>query len=233
MRMTTIRGLAGAALATSSLVIACDLGNDFSFVRPGFPGARGAAVDAGSVREPPDPCDVAEGERCSFSKTDVCETKEHANPACNESLHCDNDRWRRRPAERSTCAIDCPSQYVDDLPDACAAPNAGTLMCEYPEGTCGCAPIHPLDADAGDGGDESDAGEHGEGTPDGGDVDAGPTLYEWTCVPAARGCPRTRPRAGSACVRPMTCDYGACLFEDGVAMDCDGGTWQPQPRCER
>jgi len=136
--------------------------------------------------------------------------------------------WQAVPAERDACADTCPSAYVTELPDGCAIPNAGTLLCEYPEGTCGCAPIRPIepDMDGGDGGQDLDAGD-----VDAGDVDAGPTVYEWRCITPEAGCPRTRPAIGTECVRPMRCDYGDCLFEDGVTMRCYSGHWQAERRC--
>ena len=56
--------------------------------------------------------------------------------------------------------------------------------------------------------------------------DAG-KLYEWRCIHADQdaGCPRKRPRIGAECVRPLSCDYGTCVFEDGVVMDCYSGYW--------
>ncbi len=236
MRMTTRLRWAGAtALATSSLVVACNLGDDFSLVTPGFPGSAGGFLDAGVPTEQPSICDVGEGDGCSFAGIETCEMKEHANPACNPTLHCERSTWQRKPPTKSSCASACPESYVVD-PDTsssrCALPNAQTLICEYPEGTCGCAPVRPVEHDAGDAGDAgeepADAGES-----DAGDVDAGSTVYAWRCVRPEAGCPRMRPRIGTECVRPMTCDYGDCLFEDGVTMRCYSGSWVSETRCYR
>ncbi len=235
MRLSMFRPLVGAAvmaLGTSTLVIACDLGVDYPFGPPGFGGAPAPVFDAGAPREHPDTCDVDEGDSCFGPTADACETKKHANPTCNGSLDCTGSVWKRRPAARSTCASECPAAYGEDQPEACAIPNAGTLICEYFEGTCGCAPVLPVDADAGDAGD---AGEDAEdaGESDGGETDAGSLRrYEWRCIKAEAGCPRMRPVIGSDCVRPMTCDYGDCLFEDGIRMRCYSGTWSSEKRCE-
>jgi hypothetical protein len=69
--------------------------------------------------------------------------------------------------------------------------------CAYPEGQCNCSETLP--------------------------VSTGPV---WQCFSPKGGCPEPRPRFGSACSQPsLTCDYGACA--GGVAMDCNGGYWQP------
>jgi hypothetical protein len=47
----------------------------------------------------------------------------------------------------------------------------------------------------------------------------------WKCVSAEEECPKARPHVGAPCVRPMTCDYGSCLFE-GNAMECELGFWE-------
>ena len=60
---------------------------------------------------------------------------------------------------------------------------------------------------------------------DGEDEDGGPTEYVWRCVKPAPDCPRTRPSNNDDCVLPMTCDYGDCVFEDGVTMRCYASRW--------
>lgn len=233
MRMRAFRWTVLTAIAISSLVVACDLGDDLLFPpTPGF-GGTGAFFDAGSRSNPKSACDdITEGARCFASQATACEAKEHANLACNSVMRCSASAWRRTPPERDECAAECPSAYVAERPDACAFPNAGTLVCEYPEGTCGCAPVRPVKPDAGDGadgGDDStDAGE-----TDAGEADAGPVVYEWRCVTPEAGCPRTRPAVGTECVRPMSCDYGDCVFEDGVRMRCYSGDWATEKRCDR
>jgi hypothetical protein len=221
--------------ASSALLLACNLGDDYYPSSGGFGGVPGRATpfDAGSA-DTPGACDQAdEGSSCfNFSPSEnisaSCEHKKLANPACNATLRCLGNEWTRAAPERSLCATECPTAYVAEMPDGgCAIPNAGTLICEYPEGTCGCAPIRAVDPDAGEGGagePDEDAGES--------DADAGPTVYEWRCVTPAAGCPRTRPRIGDDCVLPMSCDYGDCLFDDGVTLGCYDHHWQVEWRCE-
>ncbi len=238
MRVSSLRALgcssrraAAVVLTISALVGACNLSNDY-YPSPGFGGAPGSFFDAGSRSEPSHACDdPEEGASCYGvdPRSNLCETKVHANEACNARLRCDDYAWSAEPAVKRDCPTDCPSTYVTDLPDGCSAPNAGALLCEYPEGTCGCAPVRPGHADGGaDGGEDvEDAG----GLDGGGD--GGPTVYEWKCVTAEPGCPKTRPRAGAPCARRIECDYGSCVFEDGVAMACTG-VWSVESRwCDR
>lgn len=240
MRMTSLRALgrssrraAAVTLTTSALAGACNL-NDEYYPSPGFGGGGGSFLDAGSRSEPSHACDdPQEGTSCSAigSRYATCETKLHANQACNARLHCDH-AWSAEPARKQDCPTDCPSTYVADLPDGCSAPNADALICEYPEGTCGCAPVRPDRPSSPDGG--ADGGEDVEdaGEVDGGG-DAGSTVYEWKCVTAEPGCPRTRPRAGAPCTRRIDCDYGSCVFEDGVVMTCTGEWSIRTPACNR
>ena len=242
MRMTSLRALgrssrraAAVTLALSALGGACNLNDDYYPPSTGFGGAPGSFLDAGSRSEPSHACDdPQEGASCYAAKSPyaVCETKLHANQACNVWLRCDDDTWSADPALKQDCPTDCPSTYVADLPDGCSAPNAGALICEYPEGTCGCAPVRPDRPSSPDGG--ADGGEDVEdaGVVDGGG-DAGPTVYEWKCVTAEPGCPRTRPRVGAPCTRPINCDYGNCVFEDGVVMTCTGVWHVRTPSCNR
>jgi len=241
MRLKAFRWTALGTIATSSIVVACNLGDGAYFSGGGFAGSSGAVFDAGSSAFARSTCDeITEGVACATSEIDTCETKVHANLACNRALRCTSSRrWSSTAPERDACASDCPSAFVADPPDACAIPNAGTLICEYPEGTCGCAPVRPVEHDAGDAGDAgAGTGTGGPGAEDagefdGGDVDAGPTTYEWRCVTPEAGCPRTRPPVGTACVRPMACDYGDCLFDDGVTMHCYSRHWVSEKRCSR
>jgi hypothetical protein len=224
--------IALTTVATTTLVVSCG-SYDIPVSSGGFGGVAATETTARTTTPLPEgPCNetAAVGESCSSASERSCEQKTHANYACNGTLFCDGSRWSHdNEPEKTECALDCPTAFIEDLPDACAAPNSGTLICEYPRGTCGCASIRNLKGrDAGDGGD---AGE------DAGDVDesdAGPTAYVWTCVTPDAGCPRTRPQAGTTCVRPLTCAYGDCLFEDGVSMSCSGGTWKASvKRCDR
>ncbi len=230
MRLKAFRWTAASTIATSLFVAACNLGESYYYGSAGgFGGVGGVAVDGGAAPEPRSACELAEEGRQCFSTPVVeeCEVKQHANPACNEGLSCKSSyTWASVAPARDDCSSDCPSTFVADRPDACAGPNAGSLICEYPEGTCGCAPIRPVSED-------SDAGDAGEPADDAGDIDAGPTAYEWRCVTPEAGCPRKRPAIGAGCVRPMDCDYGDCLFEDGVTMHCYSSTWVSEKRCDR
>lgn len=44
--------------------------------------------------------------------------------------------------------------------------------------------------------------------------------FAWRCLPADAGCPTERPRIGSPCTDPVVCDYGACAFQNGLALEC-------------
>ena len=50
----------------------------------------------------------------------------------------------------------------------------------------------------------------------------------WFCNTADTNCPSVRPRVGDSCTSGgQTCNYGACTLPQGVALQCEGGTWQP------
>jgi hypothetical protein len=221
----------GAAAAASAAVVACNLdGTSFSS-SPGFFPGSGGGLDSGVTQLPPPPCDRAsEGNSCGATALSVCEKGTNGNAKCNTVLRCESgSRWDPDPKE--TCSDDCPPQYAKERPDgACEAPLAHNLICEYPDGTCGCAPASAVkdggpDGDAGDG--EADAEAPDADVPDAGKSDGGKDAgpYVWTCVAPAAGCPRTRPRLGSRCVKPMTCDYGRCVFDDGLSVRCSSGFW--------
>jgi hypothetical protein len=204
-------GLAAANLA--ALAFACD---DGDFVpTPGVTSGRApVSLDAGPFVPPTPPCEAAVvGEACPNDPV-VCETGPDPNPTCNRRIRCGGIAWQDDVADAS-CAAGCPAAYDPDRPDACGIPLAGTLRCEYPdEGfTCGCARARK-GADAGDAADAGNASDAG---------------YVWTCVEATATCPSTRPHVGAPCVVPMTCDYGACVFDDGPSMRCLGGFWDLAP----
>jgi hypothetical protein len=238
-RLNALQRSRGAILritvVASLALVACNLGDDYyPFPPPSFGGGTSSRpVDAGSrSADSVGTCDKAEeGSMCSVtsgSSITFCEVKKLANRACNAVLRCNGGyEWASEIPEKTDCATKCPEAYVADRADACAFPGAGSLICEYPEGTCGCAPVRPV-GDGGDGGD----GDASEGSEDAGESDAG-TLYEWRCVKPAVGCPRTRPSIGSDCVVPMRCDYGDCLFEDGLKVYCSDGQWAPASSCTR
>jgi hypothetical protein len=213
--------IAGGAAVVAA---ACNLSDPFNGIDSsgGFGGggpssSSGSSVPPGSTRT--FPCDhAAEGGTCSIDTT--CEVGDAANPACNAQLTCTGlYQWEDPGRQHETCATDCPGAFSPTAPEAtCRQPLSYTLICEYEEGTCGCAPVLPdgglADADASD----ADAEAGGDA-----DFDAASLTYAWTCVKPAAGCPHRRPRIGAPCVRPMTCDYGACVFMDGIAVTCNGG----------
>ncbi|MBX3262584.1 MAG: hypothetical protein KF782_23085 [Labilithrix sp.] len=228
MRVNALVRRAGLTAATAcTLLAACNLGSDGTFVSGGgFGGGSRPFTDGGTTSAPRGPCDTAEpGASCYESQQLACEQGDSANMACNAHVRCDSYLWELEPPEKARCATECPPAYVEELPDGCAVENAGTLLCAYPEGTCGCAPVFSDAADAGADGGEDGQGDEDAGESDAGGVDAGPVAYTWKCVTPEAGCPRTRPLAGAACVRPLSCDYGDCLFEDGVRMRCYSGHW--------
>jgi hypothetical protein len=163
-----------------------------------------------------------------------CEIGEHPNPLCNLEIVC-TSTWEVEH-DAATCEDECPADLVLEREGACDIPNAKTLRCEYPDQgyTCGCAPVY-TDPDAGDAGPGEPADDAGE-IGDGGIEEPGriPATYVWRCVQPAPGCPRVRPRFGLQCVRPMTCDYGGCVFEDGwragLSVECSGGFWKKMER---
>lgn len=217
--------LLAAGVAPAVFVVACDSYDSYPYYGTG--GFAPTSIPTPTYVPPPQPgpCEGAtENQSCTLNVT--CEDKKLANPACNGQLRCDNlYTWSRTEADTLECATECPAAYVEQLPDGCTIPLAGTLICEYPEGTCGCAPVRP------DGGaeDAGDAGKSDAGKSDGGDAgEEDTTVYEWRCVKPEAGCPRIRPREGDECVKPMTCDYGDCVFNDGVSMHCYSRRWVTQ-----
>jgi hypothetical protein len=194
--------------------------------------SSGHAIDAGKEL-----CETAtEGTSCytAHSTSTSCEQGTSANSNCNPYLFCNDRRvWEQEPPQRAVCASPavCPATYTASAPDdLCKRPDAIGLLCEYDEGVCGCAPVGGVDRSVPDFPKE-DAGENEAGTADdedaGAPADAGPRTYEWKCIQADRdaGCPRRRPREGIACVRPLNCDYGYCVFEVGLRMACLNGSW--------
>jgi hypothetical protein len=211
-----VLGLASAASLLGLAIVACSDG-DFEVVPPAS--GRASPLDSGAnarpATEPTPPCEAAVvGAACPNDPV-VCETGDHANPACNARIRCSGITWKNDTSAAS-CAEGCPTAPAFDLPDACAAPNASSLRCEYADDrtTCGCAPAR-----------DSDAGDAGDG---------GGSTYVWKCVQASAGCPATRPHVGAPCVRPMTCDYGTCFFDEAPVMRCTGGFWEldPPASCE-
>ncbi len=245
-RLTLTFGRAAGALLVASLAIAaCNDYDDYGYgvsgrAPPTFPSApRPAQV-------------VAQPSRCASAKIDApcrsvdisygetCEEKLFANVKCNSLLRCDSTGYWAEDESALPCAVDCPSAYVESVDSSrCGPPgdNVVSLLCEYPEGTCGCAPVYADGDDAGAEAGAKDAGDAAakdsgseagakDGGADGGDEPGPePIAYTWRCVKPEAGCPRTRPRIGDSCVVPMACDYGSCVFPEGVTMRCSGKEW--------
>lgn len=222
---------AGLVAYGAVLAAACDSDKFYpSTGSRGFPPTP-LPVDAGTRRPaevPPSPCEEAEPTHaCVYGNPAACELGDAANVRCNEVLTCTGSQWRRADAG-TPCVSACPSTFTLGEPDAaCGLEHASTVLCEYPEGLCGC--MHSAST-----GDAGDAGD-----PDAASVDGG--TYVWTCIEPKRqeGCPRTRPRLGDRCVRKVTCDYGSCVFDDGILVECRGGTdafWSrstAKPECQQ
>lgn len=246
MRLTALRKLAFAALASSLILAACDLSYDRG--DPFFGSGASPPSSSSGRYEPPSVCESAvSGAACDFSDMTgtSCERGASANPRCNEILSCSNGRWIRSIVTQAGCDADCPSTMTEDAGAACSLPNANAWICEYPEGTCGCAFAAATD-DPLDGGADAESSPSLDPDPDpdpdaaadtDSGIDAGDAGHTgpliWRCVRPEVGCPRTRPRAGAECVRPLYCDYGASLFEDGIAMRCENHRWscEPASRC--
>lgn len=240
VRRATFVGTCAVAYV-AALAAACDsesfygTGGGAGFV----PGGTGR-FDSGAGTRPvtPSPCDeAAPGDTCEYATSvapQECELGDAANIACNVILTCNTYEWRLADAIAPSCDGVCPVAFTPEAPDgACEGAGAPSLLCAYPEGTCGCARVSRIDAgviaDAGDDldGGDADVDDAGEDAASGEDAGA----YAWTCIQANRaaGCPRERPSLGSRCVRDMRCDYGACLFDNGIAVRCRGGktaTWE-------
>ncbi|MBX3207692.1 MAG: hypothetical protein KF764_21765 [Labilithrix sp.] len=214
-----------AATAGGAVVAACaSEGSVGAPVRRDRGGAAPLVPDA-AAEPSPFACEVEAGSSCLTATERVCERGAHAAPFCNEVLRCVGTSWERTSG--GACASACPAAYSERAPGACDAARAETLLCEYPEGTCGCAPVDAHDEHGPD--DEEDAGDELDaGARDAGAEEPGPARYEWRCVRPAAGCPRTRPRLGDRCVTPMTCDYGVCVFEHGALVRCASGRWDAE-----
>lgn len=222
-------------------IIGCDDDSDYYpyYSSSGFGGSSGTSGSTGATGYYGDAgaeyCEtVVEGVSCYTSRVVTsCEQGPGANANCNSHLSCDDGLWTKEPPQRTSCApiAACPATYTESVgDDLCKRPDAISILCEYDEGTCGCAPVGgvikpgtPKDA----GKDSGDSGDAQVPTDAGSKADAGPRTYEWKCVQPDHdaGCPRRRPREGIDCVRPLHCDYGYCVFEDGYQMNCSTGSW--------
>jgi hypothetical protein len=214
-----------------AFVAACNLSDDDSGF--GFPfggGSTGAIPTAtATAPEKQSPCGYAlEGYMCNYGGPSICESGKNGNANCNDFLKCSGSQWELEPSaktarEAGACVQTCPTDESNPPATVCDPPISSTLICEYQLTTCGCG--HPSDAGRIDGGKKDASAEGGvdAGASDAGKGDGG--KYVWTCVEPGPGCPRVRPRVGSPCVKPITCDYGACTFDDGLSVRCSGGYW--------
>jgi len=241
------------AIAVTAVIAGCT-NDSFEDFGGGFATAGSVSSSASSSGDsgdftPVSACDgIRIGQACyALTPTGgsvTCEIGTSANSACNPFLTCTNGHWEQvdtTPARTpSQCAFTCPSAFTEvGPPGICDGPTAIATICEFPEGTCGCAPVDGVDTSCPAIHDPGDAGGEG-GTSDGGDAgvtsagDAGTKKYEWRCVKprptdadAGVKCPHVRPREGRECVvRGLPdCDYGFADFEDGVRMGCDTNGW--------
>ena len=219
-----LRFVMGSSLLLASL-FACNLSDD-DFLTPGPFGGSGGIPTAVPTQtpEPVLPCTYAtEGYACNYGGPNLCENGKSGNANCNDLLKCNGYEWElesivKTKREAGVCSNTCPAEPTPGA--ACDTPSSRGLICDYQLTTCGCGVL------AGDAG-KKDAGKPEGGTDsgfvDGGKADAGP--YVWTCVEPGPGCPRVRPRIGTPCVKPITCDYGSCTFDDGLSVRCSGGYW--------
>lgn len=216
VKRALLRTTLGALLVSASAV-ACLTDPDEGFY--GFASGGGSTTYDASVPPFESACSqIKAGDGCGYNDdpSTPCEVSAFANYRCNYELACNTSHVWQQVGAKAGCApvSACPAAYTETNPDGCTIAQSSSLICEYDEGTCGCALVDDVqDADAGADADASmpDASAH----------------YEWRCVQADHdaGCPRKRPRSGTECVRPIMCDYGACVFEDGVEMDCYSGFW--------
>ena len=136
-----------------------------------------------------------------------CEWGDDPRWNCNARSRCYLGKWEAFPPDATKCPSTpiglppgCPSRAVAEARGTC---TDTTLFCAYPEGMCTCMI------------------ESGPPLPD-----AGTYPPVWVCETLSPGCPRPRPRIGSACTTTdLRCDYGVCSRVDGSAFWCDGKAW--------
>lgn len=212
MSVTRFVSRLGAAILLSGgvFVIACSSPESSSAIFAA-PAAMPPSPDPSAGSRPPPlpgidpPCPGYDapviGEACgqtsSFNWNGTCEVGHDLDRACNDVYECSNAGWKK--LLRPTCVGRCPETFAEIVPGAACSDIA--VGCSYLEGTCACVPD-------GDGGT--------------GDAYAGPPPGIWRCAPPpGNGCPAQRPPIGSNCVRPMTCDYGACALGRDVVYSCE------------
>jgi len=164
--------------------------------------------DFAPVRRGP-PCPVErplDNTFCSAATT-VCEypsgvfgTTESIDSRCNTIVKCIDNAWTTQ--REGQCPLDaCPKTRADLVEGGPCTLPAGInveLLCDYPEGACGCT----------------------EGTGTG-----VKHALTWVCIPPQTACGDHRPRVGQSCVDASPCEYGACVFANGVRMFCESSVW--------
>ena len=150
-----------------------------------------------------------DGTFCDAPST-VCYYGPDLRDVCRDQFECmGTHTWLKTTPD---CANDCPASR-DAIQNFTTCPDS-RVACTYDEGTCACIDdgLDPGDAGADDGGD--------------GSVPARPG--NWRCAPAPKqlGCPKTPPRGYQICVKPVTCDYGACELRLPLIWTCDGSSWE-------
>jgi hypothetical protein len=159
------------------------------------PSEAGTPKDASAVCPLNKP---ALGSHCSDIGLE-CEYGTDPSVACNDIVTCTAAGWTQQAATGTPCAHgSCPATYAGVTTGTMCSPTGTT--CDYPQGTCTCAP------------------------PTGPLTEAG--AVKWQCFPVQVGCPSPRPSIGAACSTASgatTCNYGACA--DGVELTCKGDVW--------
>ncbi|MBX3207247.1 MAG: hypothetical protein KF764_19525 [Labilithrix sp.] len=201
-------GSLGLLFAGLALSAACARSRQFGFSdsvgfgeapSPDMPTSRGVNSPCPGFDPPLDGTDCSSSWNTATAWDGQCEYGHDLERRCNDVFTC-SQFWQR--SARSDCWGRCPDTIAEITPGApCDAIAVG---CSYLEGTCACV----MDLD-----DAEDAGPGG--------------AAHWRCVPPpGNGCPAQRPSLGSDCVRPMTCDYGACALGRDLVYACPGqGSW--------
>lgn len=169
-------------------------------------GASGdSAVDTGgSYATCPASIPIADS-ACAFEGV-KCEYGSNPTVSCNAVAQCQGGRWSIMVPPPGGCIPEpnppaCPPTFAS-VPRGASCSAAYPTFCSYPEGQCGCTVAtgpYPMDASA---------------------------AAIWICDSPKVGCPRPRPRLGTACASAgMVCDYGSCTLPTGVQLECTGGVW--------
>ncbi len=219
--------------------IACSGIGSFDSSSPSAAGVGGTSGVFGVV---PGPCPVAAisaDARCTAQL--VCEYGTSSSASCNTMAVCNEQAaFDITPPSTNDCddrcpTFDAPGAVATAQGTACLHGSRGSLICPspYDRSTCGCAEsgasdggVPPPTSDASTTADGSVDPDASTSTDDGGEAGAAPADVPgvWLCVTPPVGCPAARPPLGSACVREMICDYGACLFPGGMKVACVAST---------